>query len=720
MSTFQNQFDLKKVTKVGFTGFFLMSFQLVSAADVVVIGSKESQAQLTGSGQFIETEEIRSKNTGNINDLLRRNVPGVTLFEEDGYGLFPNISFRGVNSSRSGRITMMEDGILMAPAPLSAPAAYYSPFVSRMSGVEALKGSSQVQYGPSTTGGVLNYLSTPLPLEQESYVKIMHGSHRETHSHVYHGDKIGGFSYLIEAASRHTNGFRTIDDLDNASFDRENTGHRIFDPSIKLGYEFSTPLEQSIEFKFGRYQMNANETYLGLTDEDFNRNPHRRYSASRFDNIDTQHDRTSLRHHINFSENSELTTTAYYNRFYRNWYKLHNLRSNSTDAFASPLSNPDHYDILRGRDSGELRVRANQRNYESRGVQQRWSQALGDHQLTLGWRFHRDRIKRFQFDDFYTQNTDGVITDITRSAPGAAGDRNEKGSSISFYVQDEWFVSDRLTLMPGIRFERVDYTYLNRGDEAARENSLTVINPAVSFRYLLSNQNQIFGGVYKGSALPGPNAATREVEPLKDEKSYNYELGLRSQGDFFALETTLFYTQLRDLLALESTASGNESDQSIGKASSYGLELKSEVDLGALREWSFSNRWYVVGTFSKAEIGGDYQDSGYLTGTKGNQLPYSPDLQLTFGTAIETQNYGFDLWGTFVDDMYRTGENLEKDLIDSHLIFNASAYARISENSRIIVQSENIFDKDYMTSRTPYGARSGKPFTVLAGFEASF
>ena len=50
---------------------------------------------------------------------------------------------------------------MMAPAPYSAPAAYYSPRIGRMSGVEILKGSSQVRYGPQTTGGVINYLATP-------------------------------------------------------------------------------------------------------------------------------------------------------------------------------------------------------------------------------------------------------------------------------------------------------------------------------------------------------------------------------------------------------------------------------------------------------------------------------------------------------------------------------------------------------------------------------
>ena len=60
--------------------------------------------------------------------------------------------------------------------PYAAPAAYYFPNVARMYAIEVLKGSSQVQYGPFTTGGAVNMVSTPIPKNFQAGLRTSYGS----------------------------------------------------------------------------------------------------------------------------------------------------------------------------------------------------------------------------------------------------------------------------------------------------------------------------------------------------------------------------------------------------------------------------------------------------------------------------------------------------------------------------------------------------------------
>ena len=106
---------------------------------LTVIGSTEDVWTLPGSAAYVASEEFRDRNYTNLKQVLAK-VPGVYVRDEDGFGNFPNVSLRGADGTRSEKVTVMEDGILSAPSPYAAPAAYYSPRIGRMAGLEVLKG----------------------------------------------------------------------------------------------------------------------------------------------------------------------------------------------------------------------------------------------------------------------------------------------------------------------------------------------------------------------------------------------------------------------------------------------------------------------------------------------------------------------------------------------------------------------------------------------------
>ena len=129
---------------------------------MTIIGNPNSIDRIGGSAQYLSHDELDTFRYADVMRVLRA-VPGVYLQDEEGFGLRPNIGIRGSGLDRSSRIALLEDGVLIAPAPYSSPSAYYFPTQRRMSSLEVLKGPASVVVGPRTTGGALNMISTPIP-----------------------------------------------------------------------------------------------------------------------------------------------------------------------------------------------------------------------------------------------------------------------------------------------------------------------------------------------------------------------------------------------------------------------------------------------------------------------------------------------------------------------------------------------------------------------------
>ena len=112
----------------------------------------------------------------------------------------------------------MEDGVLISPAPYSSPAAYYFPTVSRMQALEILKGSSQIQYGPFTTGGAINMVSTSIPDSLKVKIKSRFGNFNTRQVYAAAGQSNGRLGYLLEYHSNKSDGFKKLKNL-NTGFD---------------------------------------------------------------------------------------------------------------------------------------------------------------------------------------------------------------------------------------------------------------------------------------------------------------------------------------------------------------------------------------------------------------------------------------------------------------------------------------------------------------------
>ncbi len=714
---------------------------------IMVIGNPANIDTLPGSAHVISKSDIRNQNYDDINQVLRK-VPGVYLRQEDGFGLFSNISLRGVDTTRSSKVTVMEDGVLTAPAPYSAPAAYYTPTIGRMSGMEILKGSSQVKHGPQTTGGVINYLSTPIPLKETAYLKSTFGSFGDQRSHVYVGNTIdtnaGQFGFLLENYTRKNQGFKTIDktpDFQNGN----NTGFTKSDPMIKLSWEPNTTIYQRFELKFGGSELEANETYLGLSEADFAATPFRRYSATRFDNIKSKQNRSYLRYAVAPNDNMDFIATLYNNDFSRNWYKLKDLRNVNGNKIklASALAgaqNGEGLACLKGDLACTLRVRANNRTYNSKGIDTvgyyRFGSDKVQHEIAAGVRFNKDWIRRYQWDDDYSQLANGAIDGMTVGTPGGAGNRLQQTNALALFLQDT-ITTGAWTFTPGIRYEKLDQTYQDFSNPAkSGTNQMSMKAGSLGTTYKFNDSWIGFASINRGYSPPSPKSA---VAGIKEETSNAYEIGARftDAKQALAIEAVVFYTQFNDLIVIDNIGgTGSGETENFGMVQSNGIEFSVQYDAGIANNWKYRNPWYLTTTYTNAtqqnSATSTDAESIFSYGKAGNKVPYIPEWIISVGTGIETKQWGTFITANYVSDTFSSANNVNTQLngagnpdarfgkTDAYLVVDVSAFFRMTDNVKLFGGVQNALDERYNVSRQPAGPRPGMPLFAYAGIEMEF
>ncbi|MFP4203019.1 MAG: TonB-dependent receptor family protein [Opitutales bacterium] len=699
-----------------------------------VIGSKEAVFNMPGSGTYLSNEELERFKFKNVNDLLLQ-VPGVYTRDEDGFGNFPNISIRGVDTNRSAKVTLTEDGILMAPAPYSAPSAYYSPTVGRMNSLEILKGSSQIEHGPHTTGGVINYVSTPIPESRESFVELAYGNEDTFTGHLWTGGKTeteaGAFGALFEIHHQQTDGFRDITPSVNGSFDgSDDTGFDKTDYMVKLSFEPNWQRRNAFELKLGYTNFDANESYLGLNPADFRNAPFDRYAASAADNIETEHFRTHLRHILEFDSESQLATTLYFNHFKRDWFKLDKVSEANTGASDNParimMTDPG---ILRGETRGDFKIKSNDREYYLYGIQSKFERSFHtndwQHDLTLGARLHADKIDRFQDSEVFANTFAGDFgSPDDLLGPDTEGDREQETVALALFARDRISFGD-WTFTPGIRWEYIDWDFVRRDNRTTPEKgegNYSVVAPGLGFEYQLTASSKIFGGYHRGFSLPSPGSRNKGFD---EEISDTFEFGLRhnNQNGIHA-EAVVFYTELNDLVVEENISGGpGNEDGNIGDIDTFGFEGVVGADIGHFIETSYGIPVRLTFTYTDSTLADDTQspDAGsiFAAGKEGNQAPYVPEYQLNLTTGLEFEKFRAYVTLSHVDERYADARNssLREDTdgnsdarfgkLDSYTTVSLSAFYDLTEDIEIFARGSNIFEEEYISSKLPHGPRAG-------------
>lgn len=681
----------------------------LALAEVVVVGSRINLERIPGSGSIIERSDLEAARVFTVNEALRR-VPGVFARDEEGMGLRPNIGIRGLNPTRSTKVLLLEDGLPLAYAPYGDNATYYHPPVERFERIEVLKGAGQIEFGPQTIGGVINYITPAPPEDLSGSMQLAAGNHgfRELHAGV--GGRTGRTGVLLSATRKVADGAR------------ENIDLGIMDLTAKLTHELTS--HQQLTVRASHVVEDSQVTYSGLTLAEYQENP--RGNAFANDRLTLSRFGSSITHRLDLTDRSNLTTSVYYSRFDRDWWR----QSSNSGQRPNDASDPQCGGMtnLKTTCGNEGRLR----QYETGGIEPRYALRtdwLGlDTELKLGARWHQEKQHRVQANG----DTPDARTPGTGVNAGIREDNRRYVDAAAGFVQVA-FSRDALTVVPGLRYEHMDYERVNELTGAQGTTSLSVWVPGLGATWRIAEGVTLFGGMHRGFAPPRVEDAINTsggTVDLDAELSWNQELGVRAQfGTDVELELTAFRMRFENQIVPSSVAGGVGADlTSAGETLHQGLEalanLRYPVSPGLTLNARLAWTWLPEARFLNTRC------SALVTTTcisvTGNRLPYAPENLGTLTLGLAGRSWRAQVEGVYTDAMYTDDLNTlpiaangQRGLMPAHLVWNATVNYTARDWLEIYATVKNLGDRLHVVDMTR-GLTPGNPRLMQAGIVTRF
>ncbi|MDZ7764181.1 MAG: TonB-dependent receptor [Melioribacteraceae bacterium] len=687
---------------------------------IELIGKRPQRLdRVPGSATVIKQQQIIDIAPISGNEVFRK-ITGVHALEEDNVGLRANIGIRGLDPSRSRSVLMLEDGVPVALAPYGEPEMYYTPAMDRMAGVELVKGSGSILFGPQTFGGVLNYLTPDPPALPTTSLQLRGGEGGFFTGQLGYGTTLGNTGFNVTYLRKQGNQVGLLN-------------YRINDLTSKIKLMLSE--NSSLGLKFGVYDETSNSTYVGLSQPMYESGSYDFTHLSPNDKLDIRRYSASITHNLFINDNVTLRTTAFGYTTTRNWSRQDfDNSSNPERDYVRIVGNPDvEGGAIYFRDGTGNR----DRSFEVLGIEPRLSlnYNIGNisNELDLGVRYLYERA--------FEQRVNGNV--LSPASGELRNDEIRTGRAFSSYIQNAFNLTESFSVTPGVRFEYFEYTrdikrLNNENVEIKNTDEVTEVIPGIGLNYRIQPGIVFFGGVHRGYGPPRiKDAISAEgvSEELDAEKSWNYELGTRanllSGLDF---ELTGFYMDFSNQIIPVSESAGGTGRPGAsltngGATKHLGVEAGISLDLRKMIKTDYGIIFNTNATFINAEFSEDrfVKDGDKTVNINGNKVPYSPEILISSGVSIATPiNIGLSLTGTYIGKQYGDPLNRETGTLNgregpvgAHFVVDARISYKIPQLQNLVLSLsvKNLFDERYIVSRRPQGIRVGLPRFITMGLD---
>lgn len=645
--------------------------QAVRLPSIDVVGQEGTDiARQPGSVTIVNKEQLEMLQPRSTEEALR-GVPGIVIKPEEESAVVTNIGMRGLSAGDYKTLTL-EDGVPVAPGLFVGNGRYYNPRVQHMESIEVLKGASSLRYGPSTIGGVINYI-TKQPKDGAA-LSLRTGSWN-THEAML---EVGGSSPSKEAVFG-----AVLTRVESDGF--MDKGYDMTDIMLKAGLAIGD--DQWLGIKYGHYENDANISYRGLFLQDYKDG--KKYNPAPDDYFLTERHSIDLNHEWDINEDVRLNTLVYWNDMSRDYWRY------DADGTASGAAGRWVYkDTLGGRN----------RTFERLGVESR----LFVNHNTFGLNNEAEIGLRYMTEEMHNQR----VRDNTASNPYTittlSSDVIDSADSLAFYVQNRFMLTDSLAVTPGVRVEYYEQERKDLQDTAKKiDSSNTEVLPGIGATWQFAPSTQMFGGIYKAfaPALNGDALDGYQDQKLDAERSINIEIGVRGEATEKVKYEVAAFRMDFDNQIIPANSNTDFQKTNGGKTLHQGLEAAVALDLGAGFSLDANATWVKDAEFK----GNRYAADGVtVTTPDGNRVTYAPEWVGNVSLGYKVADLKTSLSASYIDSQYTDVENTNAiaentsgfftGKIDAYTVFNLNAYYQVNESLSVSGAVKNLADKRYISS----------------------
>jgi len=637
-----------------------------------------------GSREVLTKQDIERIAPRNVNDVAQW-LPGVSSRPYNGADdLAPSFAIRGLpDDGLTEYILVTIDGVPANPMPYGWTAFSYFPLLTgQITGAEILKGGFAVRNGPNTVGGILNFVTTPIPAEATTHVRTSFGSDNSYSTLASHGDTVDGFGYLVTAGFLGGDGFREDGEFKGQSIDAK------FRWDLGGGDWFAA---------HGNFFNQRQQRPGGL--------PLAAYDEDRFQNIRPENHHYGARGALDFTYHQDDGGDAF-TEYYAWFSSTSNAIIGSTPFFAATTYRQNTYTQY----YGALGFRQ-QRDLDFAGL---------DHEVNWGMRLFQEYLPERKFEDRPIGGGPETVTLDNRS----------DYTALSAHVDDTIRPAEGLSITAGVRAEYVPRAHTESAlNGESFDDEFFALLPGAGVAYEIDEKVGVFASYQQSFRAPQVFGFGVSTAPIDDDQDLDFERG----------EGMELGVRWRPTEAVEATVTGwrtvfddiaftvDSVYRNIGKVEANGVDLGTRVDLGHVAKALDGLRIGAAVTFQDSEI-----TDAVVPANDGNETPFAWEEKLTWFVEYDA----FDSWvanlhGYYVGESFADEANVEEPNANGTVGLNPSRTVwgaglaktlelRNGARMRLALDVSNLFDAEWFLYSRIGGKLAGAPLQAFVTLDLSF